>query len=183
VGPRALGTLVAVTLAFAFAACGGDDQADLAAAREFDGFSLLWVGERFEDWHLEHVEVPGPGGFATLIYGDCKPQGGDEPSCAPPLQLQIQPLCTHLAEVTRAPIWQRRSIRGAPVGTIDSAPVLLTETVQVKAYRGEGSDAELAWRALGALRSLNGVEPVIAAGDPIPPPSAGVLEGTRPCSG
>jgi hypothetical protein len=116
------------------------------------------------------------------VYGDCTPSNGEQPSCVPPLQLQIQPLCAHLGDVARAPIWKRRSIRGAPVGTIDSAPVLFTETVQVKAYRGEGSDPQLAWRALTALRSLNDVPPVIDAAEPIPPPPDGVLEGERPCA-
>ena len=179
-GARAFGALL-VGAALAVSPCGGGDAPDLGAARSFDRFSLLWVGEEFEGRELVHVELPGPGEFATLVYGECTPTGSDS-GCAPPLQLQIQPLCNHLADVARAPIWKRRSIRGAPVGTIDSAPVLFTRTVQVKAYRGEGSDPQLAWRALTALRSLNDVPPVIGAVDPIPPPVAGVPDGERPCA-
>jgi hypothetical protein len=179
-GARALGALVAGAL-LAFASCGGD-EVDLAAAREFEGFALLWAGERFEEWEVTHLEIPAAGGFALIVYGDCTPSGGDEPSCTPPLQLQIQPLCAHLADVARAPIWKQRSIRGAPVGTIDSAPVLFTRNVQVKAYRGEGSDAGLAWRALVALRSLNAVPPLVRPSGPIPGPVPGVLEGERPCA-
>jgi hypothetical protein len=46
--------------------------------------------------------------------------------CSVPLEIQIQPLCMQLDVVARAPIWRRRQIRGAPVGTIDSAPVMFT---------------------------------------------------------
>jgi hypothetical protein len=51
--------------------------------------------------------------------------------------------------------WKRREVRGAPVGTIDDAPVLFTDRVQVEVYRGQGSDPGLPLRALRALRSVN----------------------------
>ncbi|HYY34011.1 MAG TPA: hypothetical protein VE693_10600 [Gaiellaceae bacterium] len=82
----------------------------------------------------------------------------------------------------RAPIWKRRAIRGAPVGTIDSAPVLFSRRVQVKAYRGEGSERELAWRALVALRSANKVPPIVRSTGPIPAPAEEVLAGSRRCA-
>lgn len=83
--------------------------------------------------------------------------------------------------VANAPTWQRRRVRGAPVGTID-APVLFTNRVQVKVYRGEGSDSGLPLRALRALRSANEVEPVLEPGEPIPAASRAVLSGAAPCS-
>jgi hypothetical protein len=84
--------------------------------------------------------------------------------------------------VARAPLWRRRQIRGAPVGTIDNAPVMSTSRVQIKVYRGQGSDPGLALRALRALRSANDVLPVIDEDDPIPPAPRAVLAGTAPCS-
>jgi hypothetical protein len=75
-----------------------------------------------------------------------------------------------------------RRVRGAPVGTQDGAPVLLTRKTQIKVYRGEGSTAGMALRALEALRSLNTVPPVISATDPIPPPRPGILEQDLSCS-
>jgi hypothetical protein len=146
------------------------------AARRFDRHPLYWVGERFERWELEHFDA---GNFVTFVYGRCEP--GEAGGCPPPLEIQIQPLCAHLEVVARAPIWRRRSVRGAPVGTIDSAPVLFTNRVQVKVYRGEGSDPGLPMRALRALRSANEVEPVIGAGDPIPPAPRAILSGSRRC--
>ncbi len=77
----------------------------------------------------------------------------------------------------------RREVRGAPVGTIDGAPVLFTNRVQVKVYRGQGSDPGLPMRALQALHSVNAVEPIIDSDDPIPSASRAVLSGTAPCGG
>jgi hypothetical protein len=118
----------------------------------------------------------------TFGYGTCELPAGSDGGCAPPLQIQIQPLCAHLEAVARAPIWRRRQVRGAPVGTIDSAPVLFTNRVQVKVYRGQGSDPALPMRALRALRSANAVGPAIDADDPIPPATEPVLAGRVACS-
>jgi len=158
----------------------GEVDPDVAAARRFDGYPLYWVGEQFEEWDLEHIDI-GRAEVSTFGYGTCELEAGTDGGCPPPLQIQIQPLCTHLGDVARAPIWKRRQVRGAPVGTIDSAPVLFTNRVQVKVYRGQGSDPGLAMRALRALRSANQVDPVIGPHDPIPPAPRAVLSGTAPC--
>ena len=162
-------------------ALSGRSEPDTKAAEEFEGYPLFWVGERFERWNLVHVDLPGPAQFATFIYGDCTPTGEDHPSCVPPLQIQVSPLCAHLATVARAPIWKRRQVRGAPVGSSDSAPVLFASGAQVKVYRGEGSDPGLPMRVLRALRSINRVEPVIGPDDAIPAPPRDMLDGVRPC--
>jgi hypothetical protein len=120
--------------------------------------------------------------LVTVTLGTCEIEVGTDGGCPPPLQIQIQPLCTQLETVARAPIWKGREVRGAPVGTIDSAPVLFTNRVQVKVYRGQGSDPGLPMRALRALRSVNDVEPTIDYDDPIPSARLAVLLGTAPCS-
>jgi hypothetical protein len=171
--------------AMALVACSGDTQTavpgggdpDIEAARAFDRFPLYWVGEHFEGWDLEHVDVTTPRHPATFIYGTCELPVPADGGCAPPLQLQIAPLCTHLEVVYRYPIGERQ-IRGAPVGTSrDDAPVLLTNRVQVKVYSGQGATRGIAYRALQALRSVNDVPPVIDADDPIPAPPRAVQEG------
>ncbi len=171
--------LLCLALVLVAGGCSGD-SVDVEAARRFDAYPLYWLGEHFEGLELSYLELRSSG-FSTFIYGDCTPRGEDHPTCSPPLQLQIQPLCTNLAVVGRAPIWRRRQVRGAPVGAIDSAPVLFSRRAQVKVYRGEGADAGLRMRALRALRSINDVEPVISSADPIPPPPPGVLSGDRTC--
>ena len=159
---------------------GDDVEADLKAAKRFNAYPLYWVGERFEKWPLVHVEVENSP-FATLIYGNCEASG--DSGCAPPLQIQISPLCDHLDLVTSNPIWKRRHVRGAPVGSFDGAPVLFTRRAQVKVYRGVGSDPGVELRALHALRSLNQLSPRFGSLGRIPGPLPGVLEGTRGCPG
>jgi hypothetical protein len=61
--------------------------------------------------------------------------------------------------------------------------VLFASRVQVKVYRGQGSDGGLPMRALRALRSANDVEPVLEADERIPAAPRAVLAGTAPCSG
>jgi hypothetical protein len=178
--------VASLTVAAVLAACSsgtrtvGEGDPDLEAMRSFREHPLYWVGERFERWELEHVDVASAE-FVTFSYGTCELPGGTDGGCAVPLQIQVQPLCTHLRVVARAPIWRRRQVRGAPVGTIDSAPVVFTNRVQVRVYRGQGSDPGLPMRALRALRSANSVPPVIDAGDPIPPAPRAVLAGRTPC--
>jgi hypothetical protein len=141
------------------------------------------VGDRFEDWKLETIEgLDGVGGAVTFIYGDCTPHDGEQPSCTPPIEIQVFPLCAHLEEVAAAPIWRTRRVRGAPVGTIDSAPVMFTAGAQVKVYRGEGTGPSVRMDVLRQLRSINEVPPVVGSSGPIPAPPAAVLDGSRPCS-
>jgi hypothetical protein len=179
---RVILSAAALALLTGIAGC-GEAGADVDAAKKFDSFPLYWVGERFEQWDLETIDgLDYPSRMIVFIYGECTPHNGGEPRCTPPFQIQVSPLCLHLSDVARAPIWRRRQIRSAPVGTIDSAPVLFTRGAQVKVYRGEGSYPGLTMKVLRALRSINRVPPVIAATGPIEPPPSGVLEGTRPCS-
>jgi hypothetical protein len=176
--------VVALALAaLAVGGCAGRDEPDVDGAAAFDRFPIYWLTAEFEGHELTYISelneaVPG----VTLVYGTCEPSGSDG-GCAPPLQLQLMPLCNHLDDVAGNPIWCRREVRGAPVGSIDSAPVLFTRTMQVKVYRGKGSDPGTPLRALDALHSLNDVEPFIPAGGPIPPPPDGVLEGEVNCRG
>lgn len=179
---RALGALAGATLVALAGGCSFDRGPDIDNAAEFDRFPVYWLGDEFEGRSLTSVTAEDWSTAAVLIYGTCEPSGGFEPSCAPPVQVQVFPLCFHLDAVALPSQGRRRMIRGAPVGTQDGAPVLLTRRTQIKVYRGEGTDPGIALRALEALRSLNTVSPVVSVGDPIPPPPAGVLDGERPCT-
>ncbi len=178
-----LGSLVTLLVLLFAAGCSIGPGPNIEAARKFERFPLHWPGETFEGRSITTIGgLEGSSTAVGLIYGTCEPDGGLEPSCALPLQIQISPLCTHLPFVAQAPIWRTRRIRGAPVGTIDGAPVLFTRRTQIKVYRGEGTDPRLPLRVLEALRSLNDAPPVIGRGSAIPAPRPGVLEGTRPCT-
>jgi hypothetical protein len=176
--PLVLGAIALALVAGGLASCGGSkaSKADIEAARKFDRFPLYWLGERFGKWDLAAIDgLDYHSPIVTFIYGDCTPHGGEQPSCTPPLQVQVSASCSEPNSIVRR-------IRGAPVGTIDNAPVLHTRGAEVKIYRGEGSSPGDPIRALRALRSINRVPPVIASSGPIPAPPTEVLEGTRPCS-
>ena len=179
-------TVVSAIVAFA-AGCSSGDGPDIESAASFERLPLYWLGESFEDWEVSSISgIDGTGALwrtpsVIVTYGTCTPDGGFEPSCTTPLQLQIFPLCWHLEAVAR-PAGRGHTVRGAPVGTQDGAPVLLTRKTQIKVYRGEGSDPGTPIRALRALRSLNTVPPVVSEADRIPPPPSGILEGKRPCA-
>jgi hypothetical protein len=150
--------------------------------RSFSGFPLYWLGTRFERWELSRILGPSrPDGTISFIYGTCTPTDGDEPSCSPPIDVQVMPLCRHLESVAADPVWRRRRIRGAPVGTIDNAPVLFASAVQIKVYVA-GREPNLALRALDALRSANEADPVIDASEPIPAAPVAVLAGRHRCA-
>lgn len=164
---------VGVLALFAAAACSGcaHSPVDTRSAENFRAYPVYWVGKRFENLDIRHIDVKN---IAFLIYGECDP--GPHEGCAPPLEIQVSPLCSHIEIFARGRI--QRRIRGAPVGNgPDGAPVLFTNRVQVKVY----AEAGLAARAMRALRSINQVEPVLDAQDPIPPAPLGVVEGRRPC--
>lgn len=184
---RSLIALVAIFLLVLAGGCSFDDEPDdkpdVDKAANFQAYPLYWLGESFEGHDIETIAGLGDQGApVVLIYGTCSPSGGLEPTCALPLQVQISPLCAQLDYVAHAQIWRTRRIRGAPVGTIDGAPVLFTRRTQIKVYRGEETDSGSALRALAALRSLNDVAPVISMSDPIPPPAPGILGGDRTCT-
>ena len=175
---------VAVVLLTGVAGC-REGSDDVEAAKKFDAFPLYWVGERFEKWDLTAIDgLDYPSNIISFIYGDCTPRGGEQPSCTPPFQIQVSPTCARLSDGAATPTQWPRRIRGAPVGVIDSAPVLLTRGAQIKVYRGEGSDRGLGIRVLRALRSINDVSPVISATDRIPAPRSEAPEdAAASCSG
>ncbi len=171
--------LTATALAGAGCSVGDDVSGDVEKAREFKAFPLYWAGERFEELDISYAELGSPAPAATFIYGTCEITG--DHGCAPPMAIQIFPLCFHLTEATANRTWTRRQIRGAPVGLFDAAPVMFTRYTQVKVYRGQGSDPGMALRALHALRSLNDVRPRIGPTSSIPEAEPAVLERTAPC--
>ncbi len=190
-GARAAAGLAAVALAVTACAApwepfdeAGSFNAEQSAytpetVAQFDRHALYWLGERFERWNLSFIGDYA--GFVTFIYGDCEPVG--EGGCPPPLSVQVFPSCFQLRAMTRNPRWQHRRWRGAPVGTIDGAPVLFGSGAQVKVYAVVPGDPGLARRAMEALRSANAVQPVVRPGDPIPGLSGAVLAGRESCTG
>jgi hypothetical protein len=156
-----IGGLATLALSIGITGC-GNRESEISRAQKFDRFPLYWAGERFKRWELTHIEgLDYKSPIIGFIYGDCTPHDGEQPSCTPPLQIQVSASCSQPSSVVRR-------VRGAPVGMIDSAPVLYTRGAEIKVYRGEGSSPGDPIEALRALRSINRVPPVIGPEDPIP---------------
>jgi hypothetical protein len=180
--------LVSLLALSALSACGEGQGArgyGRLTAENLQSYSrspLYWVGTRFERWELDSISGPfRPDGMVSFIYGTCTPTDGDEPSCSPPIDLQVSAPCWNLDLVARDPIWRERRVRGAPVGEADNAPVLFSTGAQVKVYTAT-NDPNLGLHVLRALRSANNVRPVIDVNEPIPALPAAVLAGTKECS-
>ena len=58
-------------------------------ARQFDKFSLFWLGEEFEGLPLRRIGYASGEKLFSFTYGSCNPRG--EGGCAPPLSLTIKP--------------------------------------------------------------------------------------------
>lgn len=98
------------------------EAADLV--RTASGVPILWLGEEFEGLRLTRADsraMTFPGGSGTIItlmYGDCDAHKANprEPSCVPPIQMQVKP-------------------PGALIRTENGVP-LPTSTASVEQFRG-----------------------------------------------
>jgi hypothetical protein len=175
-GAAALGTAAAIGLLGCTGSMEtitvGEGDPDIEAARQFDRYPLYWVGEHFEGWDLEHVDVTAVKSdergrrleMAVFRYGTCELQVSADGGCGLPLVIEIRPFCTRPDAVASG-----RHIRGAPLNfTYAGVLVLYTDRVRITVYTELARGRDL--RALRALRSVNDVPPVIDADDPIPPP-------------
>ncbi len=70
---------------------GGDSVSGwpIEDARQFDQFSLFWLGEEYEGLPLRRISYVSNEKVFLFVYGSCNPRG--EGGCAPPLSLTIEP--------------------------------------------------------------------------------------------
>jgi len=139
-------------------------------AREFDEFSVYWLGESFQGLPLERVarmDYPGrwPGEIYNLPwhevsfdYGDCTIAPG-ESSCTVPLTIAIRPYCEVPPEVVADAVktGPPEEIRGAVVQRMGQSHIQLwTDNVSITiAATDEALDDE----AVQNLVRLNGDKP------------------------
>jgi hypothetical protein len=65
-------------------------EEQLQDAEEVGG-QVFYLGDEYRGLPLVHVGAGRDDGNphgADFVYGDCEPEGTDEPSCSPPLQVQ-----------------------------------------------------------------------------------------------
>jgi hypothetical protein len=151
----------------------GEGTPDIESARRFDEYPLYWVGDHFERWDLESVEVNAVGSnaqgrreeYSVFRYGSCEIPLPADGGCGLPLEIQIRPFCARPDDVATG-----RHIRGAPLNfSYAGDAVLYTDRVRINVYSNGARGRDL--RALRALRSVNNVPPALDVEDPIPPPN------------
>ncbi len=114
-------------------------------ARQFDQFSLFWLGEEFEGLSLTNIVHAKSEKVVIFVYGSCDP--GGEGGCAPPLSLRNEP-CNQEPPGAGGPF----EIRGAQAAFSSAGQLKVwTREVTVSVYAERG----LALEAAGALRLLS----------------------------
>lgn len=171
-----------------------DSNLDVAGARAFSEYALYWLNESFRGLPLTGIARqnsdptplpagvrqvgPAPGRIdnVTFLYGTCDP--GESGSCQIPLQIQVWPACQRnlddymLNEFEPLP-HQRLTVRGVPAAQFDDRLELYSGEVTVVIF---GEDATVERAAATALAQANGPR-VISAGETLPAPVDGALEG------
>jgi hypothetical protein len=121
-------------------------------ARQFDQFSLFWLGEEFEGLPLTNIVHAKSEKVVIFVYGSCDP--GREGGCAPPISLRIEP-CSHEPPGRSLSLDSAGSpfdIRGAQAAFSRAGHLKVwTRDVTVSVY----AERRLAVEAAGALRLLS----------------------------
>jgi hypothetical protein len=196
VSVRAVFSTACVTLAViaAFAGSAFAGVAGFGAAKSFHKFPVYWAGSKVAGIPLESINH-GPRGF-TFFYGSCELRGTDHPSCAPPMQIQVDSTCDRWADELNRP-QDLVPLRGAKAhwhpgipleggGEDEGGPLEIftgreTITIFVEPYElkhgyGLNDPEKVAFEAADALRTVHQSGP-----KPMAPPVPGSLEGKLAC--
>ena len=120
-------------------------------ARQFDQFSLFWLGEEFEGLPLRRIVYASSEKVVIFIYGSCNPRG--EGGCAPPLSVRIEP-CSHAPRgrlLSKDYAGSPYEIRGAQTAFAAGDLRVWTRDVTVTLFAEPG----LAKEAANALRPVS----------------------------
>ena len=154
----------------------------LAKARAFADYPLYDAGPAANG--IPRVAVlrrdDGSTDYVSFVYGDCR--ATEDVGCAPPAEIQVWPACSrNLSLYTGArgdaPRPELSTVRGVPAGLFEGGRRLElqtgTSTVVVFARtRGE---------VLRIAAGLRGVNVPVRAGERLPVPARGAVEGTLAC--
>lgn len=163
------------------AALDSEGEATVIEAREFRGYRVFWLGERFRSQELTHAARGERKRRATFefIYGDC--DAGPDGGCAPPYSLQNYHACArNLASYDGLRPKRRKSIRGAAVyefgdgGFFDRLEVYTGRTTVV-------IWAPTFAKARRVARMLDSINVELGRDDPLGPPARGALSGELRC--
>jgi hypothetical protein len=127
-----------------------------------------YLGDVYNDLPITEVSAPDPQ-VVHLVYGDCTPSGGSEPSCLPPLQMVTTPF--HADEWTNAVGCSRlEPAHGVPTLDFGDGTWLITRDAEIH-LMGDGDKHKITKAVLDAIRPIGGGGQVGTA-LPMPPPSS-----------
>jgi hypothetical protein len=169
------------------------ENEDLEEARSFRDFGVYYPGKTVAGLPLTGVGRSSVGNwgakgvgqtYVSFIYGDCDlPEG--EGGCAPPLQVFNEPACIY--NLSRfegqgqfGSLPEKTTIRGVPAAFFEGGSALDIQTgrTNISVFGRNMDDVRAVARA---LTSLN-LDPPVRAGEPLPPPAPGAVEGKLACS-
>lgn len=149
----------------------------VAAAEDFTKFPLYNAG--YNMGGLPLVAVLNESGVVSFIYGDCAPpEGSDEGSCAPPMEVQVWNACARnpsfYTQDMLNPTPDKTTVRGVPAAYFEGGNRLEIQTGR--------STVVIFGDNPGAVASeLRGVNNSVPAHVDLPAPAAGAMTGKIKC--
>lgn len=200
---RGVVSAACVVLALATALAGNAFAAvpGFGAAKAFHRYPVYWAGEEVLGMPLEDIEghagyeKRAPSGW-SFLYGTCELSGSDHPSCALPLQIQVDSTCRRWATELNK-LKDLKAFRGAKAvwhpgipleggGEDEGGPleiftgretiVIFVEPYGLKTTYHLNDPKQVAFEAAAQLRTVHETNP-----KPLPPPVARSLTGKLPC--
>jgi hypothetical protein len=162
--------------------------AGLVQARRFHEYPLFWLGPAYGHLKLtgvasgrvdvrsaDHTRIIRTHSHTvTFLYGTCDPGSGDEPSCAPPLQVQNWPACGRNAALYGLHLPLRLHVRGVPAKRFGDRIEIWTGTSDVVIFFRDATRAAAGLRSIGGLLDVHPRER-------LPPPAPGAIGGRLRC--
>ncbi|HEX7244072.1 MAG TPA: hypothetical protein VF245_00730 [Solirubrobacterales bacterium] len=158
----------------------GEDGPTLSEVEKFDAYPLYYAGGEIAGNELDDISGEDSWqrnpdqrsvGF-TFFYGTCELEGGDRPSCSPPIQIQVSSICDrHLGLYKGRP--EVSDLRGAKASANGGGLEIFTGRTTVVIF----GEHKLFRPAIQQLRRLGQDTPPSR----LPPPVPGALRGKLPC--
>ena len=115
-----------------------------------------------------------------FMYGTCEIPAGNEGGCSLPVSVSNEPACSRNLSMYGGPLSPKpflTRVRGTTAAFFEGGGRLEIQTgattVVIFAFSKR--------KALSVAQNLRGLNVPVSAGDPLPPPAKGAVEGTVPC--
>ena len=182
------GVLVAATLGY----LGGSTTVhpkgnfSVSEAKSYRGFPVFYPGESIDGHRLSAVSRDPLGPMrknqesVLFSYGTCEIAAGQEGGCSLPVSVSNEPACSRNLSMYSgppSPTPRPTRVRGTTTAFFEGGSRLEiqtgTTTVVIFAFSKR--------KALSVAEHLRGLNVAVSAGDRLPPPAPGAVEGTLRC--